>query len=606
MEEKDRYLLLELIMTGLLLLSLFLLFGGNLVLYRLVSIFIIALGFFFSWQMRSGSYPWLGSLVVLTVIGVAFWMVYSFLASSLLYKEVIVICVKGLFFLLAALSFHVFDASYMNYVQLLSIPLFLCTPLVIESYADPLVILFNSLYLVGWLFILRLKFFKFFRKPTGEILQNFKYTALPIIVTLCIGLLFSGLMVFNLPLKKMTAGGLFRFEGEGGQESLSELEESYYELENQLLNKLPENIPVQETTENKFALLGMLDYLLKESSTIMEVDRADLGLVSYFKTPGPGLEKGEGEEVLVLLKSYTDIKTEIKQRQIKQEMLDSFKNPLLVKQRYDVRNAIEQLEKSSSPAELAQNLKDLQALIRRSSLEKEAKEELQRLSRELADWKKYEIDRQNIQAPQPEPETQDQAEQEEELAAPKIVETKLEPPPPEEELPKETPQLSRKRFKLWPVFPARAILRVSFWLSAVSFFMVILCFIVFSMMVLKRKTSLKTLSRNDPRLFIISAYDNLKEVLKEFGVEYNQQMLPLVFARNVEKKYSINEGVFSSFVYRYEEAKFSVRHVPVQADALEFLKQYNDFLNIASSSQKSSRVLLRRCLLMLKRKPFFI
>jgi len=298
MEDRDKYFLVEASLTFLMLLLAFSLFSSSLDLLWLLTSGVILLGFFFSWTIRSQTIPWTKYLVGIACLGIFIWMVYSFLASSLNYKEVVIISIKGLFFLIAAISFYVCDYNYLAYVQALSIPLFLCAPLTIKAYDNLLVIIAIAGYLLIWPVIIKMKFYRSFQREfTWDYKVNYAFSA--VLVILLISLLSGGVFLVTVPLRKVPKGGVFSYSlhDKDLDSGMSVVLKEYYRLQDELLSSVPEAIPFRETSENKFALLGLLDYLIKDSSTVQEVDRANQGLVSYFKTPGPGIEPGEGEKV---------------------------------------------------------------------------------------------------------------------------------------------------------------------------------------------------------------------------------------------------------------------------------------------------------------------
>ncbi len=126
MEEKDRYLCLELILTFFLLYFVISLFGelfsGY---YRLYLIVGLICGFGFSWFNREKSSNLIRVLITTGALATFAWMIYSLSNSSFLYKEVVLICIKSALILEIVLSFNACLPPFLTYIQTLSIPLFM-------------------------------------------------------------------------------------------------------------------------------------------------------------------------------------------------------------------------------------------------------------------------------------------------------------------------------------------------------------------------------------------------------------------------------------------------------------------------------------------------
>ena len=301
---KDRYFLSHLILTFSLLFLVTFLVRGVLSTHWLYLILILICGFYFSWSIRETQNQLIRFFITGGAFGTLAWLIYSILNSSFLYKDVIIICIKGALFLEAILSFSIFLPKHLSYMQALTLPLFMCFPLVIKDYNEISVIAVLG-YFVCWLTILKVKFYEFFKQPVSEIAFRRNDSTVLLVTIFVISLSIAGTLFFKYPFKQIIKGGLFIGKGIDAEVSRDTLEKEYYDLQERLQEKITELIPEFGSIENRYSALGLLSYLIKDSSTIMEVEKAAQGLVSYLKTPGPGLEKGEGEETTILLRDLS-------------------------------------------------------------------------------------------------------------------------------------------------------------------------------------------------------------------------------------------------------------------------------------------------------------
>lgn len=132
----------------------------------------------------------------------------------------------------------------------------------------------------------------------------------------------------------------------------------------------------------------------------------------------------------------------------------------------------------------------------------------------------------------------------------------------------------------------------------------VIMFFYLYLLVEKRKKKIISLRQNTGD-FIILLYDNLIKILNIFGPRYNATLPPLSYAEMVEKRYTINDGLFFRISQLFEEVKFS-KHTfdPKLSD--RSLEDYNKFLEIVFSQQKKLPLWYKYCITLIKKAPLFI
>ena len=599
MEDRDKYFIVEGSLTFLMLLLVLSLFSSSVDILRLLISGVILAGFLFSWTIRSQTLSWAKYLVGIACLGIFIWMVYSFLGSSLLYEEVVLISIKGLFFLIAALSFYVCDYNYLAYVQALSIPLFLCAPLTIKAYDSLLVIIAIAGYLFIWPVIIKMKFYRSFQREfTWDYKVNYAFTA--VLVILLISLLCAGIFLVTVPLRKVPREGIFSYSlhDKDLDSGMSVILREYYLLQDELLSTVPEAIPFRETPENKYALLGLLDYMIKDSSTIQEVDRANQGLVSYFKTPGLGIEPGKGEKVEILMKDYVEVKSEVNMEQKKEEVSGLLQDPLLLRERFKVGRDLNKMQKSKSVEEISEINRKLKEYVEASSLAPEVKEKILELISEFMQWKYFQMGKLDpLTGFNPEVIKRILA-----GAAPEPVELAAKEGPATGQIP-----LPAKVKGL--AFRAAGTIKFIFNFSLLATLLILsitpILYLIFYSIIGRKKRELLELYRNNPRAFIIHIYEHLKEILGIIGFRCPKHIPPLVWAEVVEKKCSIRESLYLRFTEKFEEVKYS-RHKVGGKDADLFFNQYNSLLKILAGNYSKFTWFSKYFLIFAQKKPFFI
>jgi hypothetical protein len=163
MTDKNKYFYLEILFTLLLIFSAISLYGKILSAYKLFSVLGLICGICFSYFLKNRHNQVLRSFITIGSFAVIAWILYSILNSTFIYKDVIIICIKGLILLELTLSLNACTPSFLTYMQVLSIPLFMSHLIFIKGEYSGTLVIFTFGYLISWFVILKLKFYELFR-----------------------------------------------------------------------------------------------------------------------------------------------------------------------------------------------------------------------------------------------------------------------------------------------------------------------------------------------------------------------------------------------------------------------------------------------------------
>jgi hypothetical protein len=384
MEEKNRYLFLELLFTFFLLEAVIFLFGGILSPYRLYFTLSLIGGFSFSWFNRNKQSSLTRIFINLSVLGVFIWIIYSLLNSSLLYREVILTSIKGVIILEVIFSFNSCFPPSLTYIQALSLPLFMCFPVFVKDYNEVHAMLV-LIYIICWIAILKIKFYALL-KPKSEKVRKFKWHY-PFFLTVAFFLIIifiSWLLFSHFRLEKIEEGGFFLKE----DESLEVLEKEYYDLQDKIQEEVTELIPKFKSSRERYEALALLSSLIKELPSFMEVKKAESGLIDYLRRLGPGLEKGDTEGITFLIKDYVDKKTLLNLKRIKENIMDILKrNAFNITERISILRRVNKIQYSNFYPQIREYEKELQEIINKSSVDIKIKRDLKEPIGQFKEWK---------------------------------------------------------------------------------------------------------------------------------------------------------------------------------------------------------------------------
>lgn len=575
MEDKDRYSILEFGITLFSIILVMFLFGSALSFYFKSAVLIgIACGFYTS-IFKKDLEELLSPFTNLAAVGICAWMGYSLYNSSFHYLEVILILARSIFLVEVVLSFYAGQPKFLGYIQGSLVCLFMCFPVFLKEY-DPFSIAAILGVFICWLIFLRLRFYGLFGMPINQIKFKKNYSVILSIVIFMISMFSAGVVFYKYPLKSaLKAGGFLSAEFGSGDAP----EKEFAALQDQVQKRLTDSILGLESTEDSHAALDLLDYLLKDSSTTQEVRNAQQGLISRLKTPGPGMEEAEGNEVTRLLDDYVAKKSEYNKKKAREDILNLLKsNPLQIKERFGLPGLIDKITESNSSQAVSGYAQEARQMIEDSSFDSQTKQSLEQLINKLEEWKIFQI--QGLE--------------------PKPLQKPFAQPPPEQQTP--VPVESERTA---PAPTSTGLLKSLFLALILFVFTGMFGFLLVSYFSTASKARQILLLYNNPKAFISRLYENLRGALVIFGSKGEGHMAPIPYAEIIRKSYDIKRDDLMSLTVKFEEARYS-RHPLNANDANLAIENYNNILKEISSRYNKFAVFLKRLLFVLQGRPFFI
>lgn len=594
MTEKDKYFGLELSLSFCLLSFCLLMFGQALSALRPYLIGGLICGFSTGWIRRNSPLPFTVTAVNAAVLLIFIWIIYSLINSSLFYREVIVIYAKGILIMGLILSFGSCLASYLSYIQVLSIPVFMGSFLFAKAPGITF-ILSACGYIICWLAVLKIKLYTAVDIRARKDLKPYRYAS-PATALFLLSALLAAALFYNFTFERQGKKGLFPEEDSFGQEeSIGKLEKEYYDLEDKINRKITKVIPELKLTQERQELIALFGKLMNESLDTLEVNKAEDGLISYLRSPGPGLEKKDAEELLILTEAYLDKKIVLNLKRIKDQILYSLRRDAFgLKEKFSGLGLANKMRYSKAQAELRKFNKEAGQMLDNSRAGNEAKSRLKELLEHLRDWKSFELYRKESQGsdfsgykPQ---------EFKQQLQA---LESK------EEEEPAAQPgsRINRVQQAAGPALP----LLVNIFLKTILFLVLILVIAlsIFFFLSEDKKQGLRDLLDNSPRQFIVALYGNLKKVMVIFGLANKENLPPLSYANLIESRFCREGNALLKLTVKFEEAKYS-GHTLDSGYAGQALKDYNNFLKALFKHYNKFSLFYKYCLALTERVHFKI
>ncbi len=390
MEEKNRYLFLELVFTLFLLGPVIFLFGDLLSAYRLYLILGLIAGFSFSWLNRDKQSSLRTIFINLPVLGVFAWMVYSLLNSSLLYREVIITFIKGGIILEVIFSFNSAYPLFLTYIQALSLPLLMCFPVLVKDHNETNAVLV-LVYIICWILILKIKLYNFL-KPIKQ-KKSRRHFSILISAILFLIIIFISWSLFNrLSLGKIGKGGFLLQESQETKIDSETLEKEYYAMQDKVQEELSQLIPKLDSREERQEMLLMLSALIKDTSIVAEVKKAESALINRLKIPGPGLEKAKGDDIAIQIKNYLDRKIQFNLINLREGIINNLKkNRFNIMDKFSILDRINKMQRSGSYKGIKKYEKELNRIINNSSAKENIKRDLKEDIGQFKEWKVWEL-----------------------------------------------------------------------------------------------------------------------------------------------------------------------------------------------------------------------
>ncbi|MFA4984202.1 MAG: hypothetical protein WC559_02680 [Candidatus Omnitrophota bacterium] len=383
---KEKYLLAEFAFSFILLCAAVFLFGEALGVLRNYFILALAGGLYFSWVQRDKKSPALYAAINIAFLAVFIWVFYEVFNSSLFYKDVILLFVKAGFILSALLSLGAVS-GFLVYVEVLSLALVMCSPIFINKY-NPQHYLLLAFCFFSWAALLKLRFERPFALVSART-SGRNYPRIFDLALLLLIALFAWAFFYAIPLRGIRDKGFFIHETGvyGVPEAPSE--QKYYALQEKLQDGILEAIP---DLKSKGEILGDLSSLIKESADVMEIKRARDGLVDKLRRPGPGLEKGKDDNLLLLLDQYLDQKIKRNLKISKEKVIESLKgNPFSIRDRFAALTRLNKMQYDDSVEKVGSWGRELKIIIAKSSVSPGAKREIKGALAQFEKWKYYQL-----------------------------------------------------------------------------------------------------------------------------------------------------------------------------------------------------------------------
>ena len=550
--------------------------------YRVILILGLCGGFSFAWFRWGKENIVIKFSLTIGALAVLGWFIYSVLHSTFLYRDVILICIKGIIFLEIILSL---DLHFLSYMQLLTIPLYMCFPFFFKEGHEPFLITILFFNIVFWALLLKMKFYSFLKMPLDKLSLKRNFTVISLVVLLILSFSLGWVFYRSFRLKKMAQGGLFEVQEMDLKGSGSFLEKEYFDLQDRLLKEMGELIKETGSLEEKQQMILFLDTLVKDTPDVREVEKAAQGLISLLKVEGPGLDKSK-EDVIVILMNYVEKKTAYQLKKLEDSIRSSFsKRPFEKKRAIETASLVSEIRKTQSSQEASQFTKELQEAIHDSPLEKEQSE----LVNELQEWKSFELSLQEPAEREAEPVEQTQEKEMEQILIMRQ---------------KKKAQSAFDKILLNVRLSPQLLFRFAGIASSLFFGLTLIGFIVLYFLTEAKKRKFMALYKN-PREFIIHLYENLKVVLAILGMPSAKSMPPLHYARLIEESYPIENSSLIGFTLKFEEARYST-HALLPEDSAAALNNYKNILKAVSRHYNKYVLVLKYCSALLKQRPFYI
>ena len=393
MKNISRYI--EVFFTAFLIIPAILLLSEVVPSCNIYSIIAIVLAFCFSWFIRDRQNWYLKYSIIAAGLLAIIWSAYAILNSSFLYKEVITINVNGLLALLFIFSLNIFSAQNLGYVQVLTVLLFMSFPTFKKDPYSGISIALILTYCFGWIIILKVKFYEAFGPLEEKNVKQYYSVSIPVVIFIIIAVLSWGLSS-TFPLAEIRSGGLLSEDLPGGG---SGLEKGYYDLQDKMLKEVTDALSEFHSVKNSKDSLSLLNLMIEESPNILELAKAESGLISYLKQEGPGLEEN-ADGLIDLIKDYVDKKVMLNLEKSKVDLAQSLKqNKFNFVKRIKISEQINKMLTGSSYKDLSGSWGGLEKEISDSPLSPTGKRDVRQLARQLKKWKTYELYRKKTNSP---------------------------------------------------------------------------------------------------------------------------------------------------------------------------------------------------------------
>ncbi|MFA6357354.1 MAG: hypothetical protein WCY09_01610, partial [Candidatus Omnitrophota bacterium] len=398
METEDRLFSLEYFLTVLLLLPLLFFFPQEVYSLRIYFVIGIIIGAVFAWISR-GQFPSISKLITLGIsILILAWVVYSLFKSTFFYREVIIICIKGLSLLIIVNSFSSSLEGHLVSMQIFSILLFFCICAITKEYSQYFLILISG-FVFNLAVLARAKLqilFKHLEKGQNK----HQPVNLLLVILLILAALSAWVLFMNVPFREIRTWGylknedLIPLEEEVVQEEASDIVLQDEQIQKQLTDL---TLKLSSADEMHRVLTLIQDLLVQQAPYAFDVSNAERDILKVVNDPSLVYDMQTEDKLNDSVKSYVNKKILKNIAQTKEDIGKIIQdNHIGFMQRLAILSAVKKMEYSSSLRGIDKYNQQLKEAIDNKYVSHESKKQLSRLSKQLREWKSYQVYRKKL------------------------------------------------------------------------------------------------------------------------------------------------------------------------------------------------------------------
>lgn len=321
------------------------------------------------------------------------WTVYAAFKSSFLYRELIVICISGLSFLIVVNSFSLCLRSYLGSVQIFGILLFLCLCALTRGYNKYFLILAAEFILVTSI-IAKIKFHNLFTY-SEKTSQEYRVVN-PLFVTILFSAIFIGWVLFmNVPLGQISSRGFLKDEDAiSWQEQKPQEGEKNTFLQDEQIQKELTNFTLGLSSADQMhqMLAWMQDLLVQEAAYAFEVNKAEKNILKAINDQSAASNLTNTAGLSNKVKGYVNRKIMRKLAQIKNNIGKVINdNHIGLLQRFSILSSVNKIEYSGSYEQIDKYSQQLKKDINNKFMPDSAKRKLNQISKQLKEWKSFQL-----------------------------------------------------------------------------------------------------------------------------------------------------------------------------------------------------------------------
>jgi len=391
MENKDHCFYAEYFLTFLLFVPLLLLFPQEVVPLRIFIIGGMILGAAVAYSSREKFITLRKFATLAASLLILAGAVYFVLKSTFLYREVIIICIKGLSLLLVVNCFSsCFQGGYLGSMQIFSILLFFCICALNRGYNNLFLIL-SAGFIFNFLAIIRIKFYSIFN-ASAQAKTKWQGINVLFVIVLVVAAILSWVLFMNVPLGRIKAWGYLKEEDLSLMNEREKVKDAFLQ-EEQIQKELTKmTFKLSSTDEMHQVIASIQDLLIKEKPFAHEVDKAKKDVLEMVNNPELAQEATKKKKLNDSIENYVEKKISKNLNQIKSQMDKAIQdNHLGLRQRFAILSTVNKIEYSESYEEIDKLSEQLRSAFNDESVSDEAKKELKQLAKQLKEWKAYQV-----------------------------------------------------------------------------------------------------------------------------------------------------------------------------------------------------------------------